>query len=60
MTDRYHIYRWMGLFRATDKMGSFMGRGKIADYNIPGKLSYIALNWSLYGFSELLSIVYKF
>ena len=37
VTDRYHIYRWMGLYRSTDKMGRFMGRGKIAEYNIPGK-----------------------
>ena len=36
VTDRYHIYRWMGLFRASDKIGSFMGRGKIAEYQIPG------------------------
>ena len=36
VTDRYYIYRWMGLYRANDKMGSFMGRGKIAEYRIPG------------------------
>ena len=41
VTDRYHIYRWMGLFRATDKMGSFMGRGKIAEYNIPGEFDCV-------------------
>ena len=36
VTDKFHIYRWMGLYRASDKMGSFMGRGKIAEYQIPG------------------------
>jgi len=59
-SDRYYVYKHFQTFRTGDVLGEFIGRGRLADMRIPGKLlSLKVIQFMVILFSAWIEKIYR-